>query len=280
MRSLASRGLGPDIMPIPTMSLATRAQIEEFEKAHGIVLPRSYRDFLLEWDERMPEPNCLLDGDGHIRAFLALLFPLSDESMFEQCFAFDAVESGFVVAGTNGGGDYFLVDIASGGVYYWDHEVDDIPLDRDALRFLASSPPELVKALRYAPGDGPEEPDEIERLGRDGTPADLDAFLKERSLESVNAAGRTVAHEAARYENVAMLRRCLDLGCPTEGLLHLAAQGEDRDAIVLLLERGLDVNALDDRGRTPLDRVISPETYEFLLSRGAVHRAGKPPHLR
>jgi hypothetical protein len=80
--------------------------------------------------------------------------------MAEQCFAFPPpAESGFVTIGTNAGGDYFLLSLDSGEVFYWDHELHDELIDRDEVVWLAPSLPALVEGLSSTPACEPEAVD-------------------------------------------------------------------------------------------------------------------------
>lgn len=260
---------------------ASEFELKRFERAHGITLPASYREYMLHWGGGSPKPNCLMNETGEILAFVSTIYALTDQHMATQLFAFPPPrETGFLTIASNDGGDYFLLDLRTGEVLYWDHEEDDVIPQRSEMLWLGSSFGEIIDALAYPPGEGPEEPDEIERLGESGTADEAHEFVLRRGLEARSTSGRTLAQEAARYKNLLVLKHCLDLGASTHKLLHLAAQGRSFDVIRLLLDRGASINELDDRGETPLDRAIFGETYDFLISLGAVHaKRSKPPHL-
>jgi ankyrin repeat protein len=72
-----------------------------------------------------------------------------------------------------------------------------------------------------------------------------------KGIEARNAAGRTVAEEAARYEGLPLVRRCLELGASMRNLLGYAAQGENLELITYLVDRGAGINDLDEDGETP-----------------------------
>ncbi len=260
---------------------ASEHEIKRFERAHGVTLPASYREFMLHWGGGAPKPNCLIDEAGNILASLAIIYALTDEDMASQLFAFPPPrETGFLAIGNSGGGDYFLLELRTGEVFYWDHEENDVVPERSEMLWLGQSLGSIVDGLTYPPGEGPEERDEIERTGESGTADDVDALVRRRGLEARNASGRSVAEEAARYTNLPVLERCLDLGASTHNLLHLAAQGSNLDVVRFLVQRGAPINETNGRGETPLDRAIFRETYELLESLGAVHaKRSKPPHL-
>jgi hypothetical protein len=260
---------------------ASELEIRRFERAHGIKLPASYREFMLRRGGGVPKPNCVMDEAGNLLAFVGTIYALTDGNMATQLFAFPPPrETGFLTIASDDGGDYFLLELRTGEVFYWDHEENDVIPQRSEMLRLGPNFGGVVDALTYPPGEGPEELDEIERIGKSGTADDVDEFVRRRGLDARNASGRSVVEEAARYKNLPVLERCLDLGASTHNLLHLGAQGRNLDVIRLLLQRGAAINETDDRGQTPLDRAIFREAYDFLESLGAVHaKRSKPPHL-
>ena len=228
-----------------------------------------------------PEPNCYVDEVRSLLLFVGLVFSLADEIMAEQHFPFPSPrECGLLPVATTGGGDYFLIELTTGEVFYWDHEVDDVVVKSEDLLWLAPSLDALVDGLVYPPGEGPREVDEFEEVARNGSLAKLEELVAWRGIEARNAAGRTVAEEAARCESLPLVRRCLELGASMRNLLGFAAQGENLELITYLVDRGAGINDVDEDGETPLDRAISPETYELLERLGGVHaKQEKPPHL-
>lgn len=257
-------------------------EISQFERRHGIVLPNSYVEFMITTGGGSPAPDCAFDADGTLKAHIARVFPLHEEPMVDQSFAFPPPrETGFLPIGTNAGGDYLLMHLQSGSIYYWDHEVDHLEPVAADLRLVAGNLGELVDSLVFPPGEGRVEIAEVERIGKEGTVDDLEILVGKGGLHAPNPAGRTVAEVAARHGNLPVLERCLDLGIPATGLLFFAAPSRSTAVIRLLLARGAEINEVDHLGGTPLDRALDPQVYELLESSGARHlRLSKPPHLR
>ena len=260
----------------------TTAEVARFENANGIILPASYTAFMTTTGGGSPEPDCLVDDSGEAVIFVARIFPLHEERMNDQTFAFPSpTESGFLVIGTDGGGDYLLLELESGAVFYWDHESDSLFPNGTEMLKVADSIGGLVRALDFPVGESPEELGEIEALGATGDLDQLEAFLTTNGVDSRNLACRTVAEEAARYGNSVVLRRCLEVGAPITGLLHYAAAGRDLQTVELLIASGSDINEPNSKGESPLDQALTKEVYQRLESHGARHlKRAKPPHLR
>lgn len=95
-------------------------------------------------------------------------------------------------------------------------------------------------------------------------------------VDPVNAAGETPLMMAALRGQVAWMRRLIERGAKPhhEGWspIHYAATGPEPQAVALLLERGVPVDARSPNGTTPLmmaARYGSERSVALLLQRGA-----------
>ncbi len=111
-------------------------------------------------------------------------------------------------------------------------------------------------------------------------------FLIERGAKLEAASeGATPLDEAIRYNRPAFVQFLLSQGAkPSPNALHEASQDADVTIVKLLLDAGLDPNARDERGWTPLHVAMDwgkNDTANLLLSRGADPNAknkdGKTP---
>lgn len=160
-------------------------EIESFERRHRIRLPTSYREHLRTRGGGTPKPNCYIDEPRGVLLFVGLIFSLDDEIMAEQLFPFPPPrESGLLPVATDGGGNYFLVELTNGEVFFWDHGKDDTVVQAADLLWLAPDFQQLVSGLVYAPGEGPEEIDEIERISRSGSLDQLDELVARVGLDA------------------------------------------------------------------------------------------------
>jgi hypothetical protein len=266
---------------------ASEAELRELEEKHRIKLPASYRAFMQSVGAGAPTPHYYFDEKRAVHAYLRNIFPISDEYMFDQVFPFPRPrQSGYLTVGGNGGGDYFLLRLTNGHVYYWDHEEAAATLRLDDLTWLASSIGSLFGNLIEDPESGDRlnnEPNlsHIQQIGRYGTTSDAAELVRNGKLYDMSPDGRTLAEEAAHYGNLDVLRHCLASGAPLEKLIHHSVRGGNVELIRFLVESGADVNAMNDAGFTPLDLAILPRIYQVLEELGGKHRkTGKPPHLR
>jgi hypothetical protein len=128
------------------------AVLAAFEAHHGISLPSSYRRYMATRGAGTPERNCYLDQLRNIEVYVGLILSFADETMAGQIFPFPPpIKSGFLTVANSGGGDYFLLELASGHVYYWDHEVDDVQFTAADLLWLANDFGDFVDALHPWP---------------------------------------------------------------------------------------------------------------------------------
>ena len=98
--------------------------------------------------------------------------------------------------------------------------------------------------------------------------------------------GNTALHEAARTGSMECMRILLDVGKANVNAkknlsntpLHSAALGGRIEAATLLIERGAEINLINDSNKTPLDiahEYSETELIAFLKTKGAV-RAPQP----
>lgn len=143
-------------MPIAGLKPVSAAILAQFESRLTLALPEDYRAFLLVLGAGSPEPNCYFDSSSGSCYFLALIFDPADDRVAGQYFAFPPPsETGFLTIGTNAGGDYFLLSLETGAVYYWDHELHDLEIDPTEVVRLAPSLLALVARLSDAPNVNP-----------------------------------------------------------------------------------------------------------------------------
>ena len=127
---------------------ASELEIKRFERRHSIRIPEPYAEFLRDHGGGSPEPDWFEDTNRGIGIYVARLFPLELDRMAQQLFGFpDPNHCGLLTIGTNGGGNYFLLSLRSGEVYYWNHEEDDDDLNSSHLLWLAPSFTAFVQAL-------------------------------------------------------------------------------------------------------------------------------------
>ena len=94
-------------------------------------------------------------------------------------------------------------------------------------------------------------------------------------------AGKTALHRAASNDRMECMRILLDVGKANVNAktnlsytpLHYAASGGHIEAATLLIERGAEINPINDNNRTPLDnahRFNDTDMITFLTTKGAV----------
>ncbi|EJD49475.1 ankyrin, partial [Auricularia subglabra TFB-10046 SS5] len=106
------------------------------------------------------------------------------------------------------------------------------------------------------------DPNAVDKCGKTPLHAAADACECSRSVEVLRLLGDSGALYTAldEDESLEVIRLLCDSGALTTTLdedgqtaLHIAAEWGHADAVTFLLEKGVDPNAVDKRGKTPLD---------------------------
>lgn len=96
----------------------------------------------------------------------------------------------------------------------------------------------------------------VEDLGKNGSPADLHAYLDQGgSLDAIGKNNLTIICEAIKFRNAPMFDACLERSINLTGSIHIAAFNHQPQLIKILVDAGADVNEADCYGRLPLDYV-------------------------
>lgn len=245
------------------------ADIRSFEREFGLTLPPSYRKLMMAQNGGLPERTLYPNGRTSV-AEVDLVYQLGSRQMRDAAAIVECVEDGFLPVAGSSGGDHLLMDLATGAVFLWDHERVSDTFDRSELLFLENS---LEAVLIKLGGDVlGVDPDEIERLGANGTADELEAYVKAGGrMDATNNRGLTIAQIAAGHGNLAVLKSCVAHGAELDGAMALAAAGEQEAVIRYLLQQGRDINERR-KGRTPLCFAghTSQAFYAFLVGLGAV----------
>ena len=241
-----------------------------------IRLPETYREFILKVNGGIPKETLLRTPAG-VDVDVSIILPVTEGKIEETTLLFpDCLSRGLLPVALGGGGDCVFLDLNSGQIFFWDHEIHSHHGFRSwDLTYLADSISDLFFSQA---GSLAQEYrlDVIEKIGRQGDSKILAEFLKSNPINSKNTKGRTVAAEAVRYGNLSLLKECIERGAAIERLLHYAARNNRTDVIDYLLDIGADINETDDRGRTPLAcAIVYDEIRDYLVARGATSVPGE-----
>lgn len=133
--------------------------IEDFERNLDIVLPSSYRTFLLQYNGGHPQPNMFpIQGfyaDTH--GLLEWFFCIAEGDVYDlvqnkQVYK-NRAPSDLLPIGTDPGGNLICLGVKGknyGKIYYWDHETEGEEGEQptyDNVYFVADSFDDLLQSL-------------------------------------------------------------------------------------------------------------------------------------
>lgn len=135
---------------IPKMSKPSHSAIAHLEDVLSGKLPEEYIDFIGIHDGAVPEPNSVpigINNESGVRRFI----PVAEAvKVIAEVEGFPAA----IPLGEDDCGNFFYIDQGTGGVFFWDHEIDggDIEVAPSLIKFLEALVPFDSSAVKLQPG--------------------------------------------------------------------------------------------------------------------------------
>jgi len=241
----------------------TRAEIGDYERRHSVAIPEELAEYLvIRNGGHFPHHTLLPVASGFIslRDLCRLQEGHGDDiaNLLSLLASDDQLPAGLIPAVTTYCGNFLVMPQAGGGVFWWEHETGDLTRVGDRLA-------DIVPGLQH-------EPDESEFETRCQT-----ATLHElRQTSYFNGHRNEICQEAARQGNSILVAECLDTGLPPGRAMRFAAMNGHFAIVGMLMRRGMDLNAVDDSGKTVLDWLEwKPEYHARLREMGARSAAAR-----
>lgn len=156
-------------------------------------------------------------------------------------------------------GDYLFLNKMEGGIYYWDHELDDSC--ESAYVLVSENFEKLMSGIEFYPDESKA----------------FEAACSTMSLEELRQTGffaedyASIFSEACRQGNLELVRQCTASKLPDKNVMKFAGMNGHIDVLKFLMSRGYDINEDLGGGRTLLDWVRwKPEYYDVVKSLGGV----------
>jgi hypothetical protein len=129
---------------------AAQSEILDLERGLGRPLPDVLRAFVNEFDGARPEPNTFKicsTNDSGVNDFIPVRRMLAERANIAPCPAT------MIPVAWAEGGNYVVLDAASGEIWFWDHEQRDSPtqLAADFESFLGMLAPFDPSAVKLKP---------------------------------------------------------------------------------------------------------------------------------
>ncbi len=254
------------ILPCPDQRRVTPSDIHAFEAEYGVVLPSSYRDFLMEFNGGTPDPAHYTWLNG-VRSTYITGFHCLTNGRLAQALRRSGCDENLLPIAYTGTGNSYMLNLANGRIHFWDHETDENHAKPSELPVIADDILMIVDGLW---GELDLPPGEIEDFARNGRPEGLSEFLTFYTINERNRFHRTVTLAAAFHGNLPLLKECVARAASLDGVMACAARSQNESVIRYLIGIGVDINQPDHRGRSPLFYARKPREWRRrLLELGA-----------
>jgi SMI1/KNR4 family protein SUKH-1/ankyrin repeat protein len=232
----------------------TEDDLSAFEAEIEGRLPDDYKRFLLTQNGGFPKPPVEIEHRGQLSELGKFMKLLPDVSTGFRRVHNDlrkVLPNQLPIADTY---DLHLICIAIRGpvgtISLAELAYDDEGIETGAqVHLIANSFSEFVRSLSEI--HKPIDP--IAELGRKGTVATLERFLKEgHSIDEMGGNRLTILCEAVKNGNVEMMNACMERGASRRNALHIAVLNHRTTMIEALVSAGADINEQDNDGCTPI----------------------------
>lgn len=232
----------------------TASDIAAFEKEIGGRLPEDYKKVLLALNGGIAEPHLGLDWNGK-RNTVPVMYQLlpTNESGLRRALRNlrELGVNGYLpITSTWNGEDIclaFVENVGSVWIAVYSFE-NDVPV-RAKLLPLAKSFTDFVDSL----AEIPEPYCRIEELGKQGTEADLEAYLIEgNSIDAMGKNHMTIIREAIKFDNRPMIEACIARGASLSKTVYQAVINDLPELVQRLVSAGADVNEQNEYGNPPI----------------------------
>ena len=129
---------------------ASQADVKAIEDHIGTSLPREYRSFLTAYDGAEPETNVVSISEKNASGVNKFI-PARD--ILRECEGIESIPRRAIPIAWDGCGNYFILDITTGEVLFWDHETADLTGIADSFEgFLSALRPFNDDEVELRPG--------------------------------------------------------------------------------------------------------------------------------
>jgi ankyrin repeat protein len=256
----------------------TNEDLDALEAEFDIVLPASYRTFLLRNNGgQPPSSKAMLRWENtsyYIQCFYAITDASAAVSLRRHITEMSSeLPEGSIPIGAESDGTLLLA-LSNGKVHHMNRSLY-FSAERLRLNDLPVIATDIDTLLSNLEGkDTPPREDVIGDIGRWADLEELDRYLAAGGdINACSEDGETIVATAAFRGNLAFIRECVARGATLKnaGVLHAAMHCMDKQLVDFLLSEGVDPNELDAWGRTPLDKAhlaASGPAVQSLVAKG------------
>lgn len=114
------------------------------EQALGCVLPKDYLDFVANFNGGQPQVNSFLIGLGGNESGVNEFIELGRVVEEMELGGFGVLQ-GFIPFAFAEGGNYVCIEVATGSVFFWDHEIE---VGQGGLVKIADDIPKFLESMK------------------------------------------------------------------------------------------------------------------------------------
>ena len=147
---------------------ASQSEVKAIEDHIGTSLPREYRSFLADYDGAEPETNVVSISEKNASGVNRFI-PARD--ILREREGIENIPPRAIPMAWDGCGNYFILDITTGEVLFWDHETADLTRIAESFEgFLSTLQPFNPDDVELKPGQVKTawvDPDFLKSLGEE-----------------------------------------------------------------------------------------------------------------
>ena len=259
--------------------VVTEAEVRAVANELNLQFPESLVEFLVNYNGGEPTHPLVHTEDGVPLDNIMWFIPIHDVRFQRAVERFpDLLARGLFPLADNGAGDYWFIELETGLIRIWQHEIHVWENDVSKMPAIVRNLDVLVTQLaerKPAVRRGRSNLSPFAQVAKTGSADDAAELTGGKHIDAEDGEGFSLLELAALEGNQAVVQYCLEQGAQLRQAPTNASIGGHVSILQLFLQHGWDINARDPEGRRAIDVVVSMEVRRFLYENGSVRPSSK-----